>query len=129
VHSWVSARGNRDQAMRYFAEVLKSDISDVQHGSTAEGVHLAAMAGSVDLLQRCFTGLETRGDRLVLGPMWPKAQGQLTCSLWYRGHRLHLVISGREADVTADPTGAPAIEVECRGHVQRLASGQSIHIR
>lgn len=129
VHSWVSARGNRDQAMRYFAEVLKSDVSDVQHGSTAEGVHLAAMAGSVDLLQRCFTGLETRGDRLVLGPMWPEDQGQLTCSLWYRGHRLHLVIGGREADVTADPTGAPAIEVECRGHVQRLASGQSIHIR
>ncbi len=129
VHAWVSARGNRDQAMRYFAEVLKSDVSDVQHGSTAEGVHLAAMAGSVDLLQRCFTGLETRGDRLVLGPMWPEAEGELTCSLWYRGHRLHLVISGREADVAADPTGAPAIEVECRGHVQRLASGQSIHIR
>lgn len=129
VHSWVSARGDRDQAMQYFAQVLKSDVADIQGGTTAEGVHLAAMAGSVDLLQRCFTGLETRGDRLVLGPMWPETEGELTCSLWYRGHRLHVVISGREADVTADPTGAAAIEVECRGHVQRLASGQSIHIR
>ena len=128
VHSWVSARGNRDQAMQFFQQVLDSDIADIQGGSTAEGIHLAAMAGSVDLLQRCFTGLETRRDRLVLGPMWPEDQGSFTCSLWYRGHRLHLEISGRTAEVTADPTGAPAIQVECRGRVQRLASGQSIRV-
>ncbi len=129
VHAWVSARGNREQALQYFQQVLRSDIADVQGGSTAEGVHLAAMAGSIDLLQRCFTGLETRGDRLVLGPMWPENDGPLSCSLWYRGHRLHLVINGRKADVTADPTGAPTIEVECRGRIHRLASGQTIHIK
>lgn len=128
VHSWVSARGNRDQAMRYFQQVLDSDVADIQGGSTAEGIHLAAMAGSIDLLQRCFTGLETRRDRLVLGPMWPEDQGSFTFSLWYRGHRLHLVIRGRTAEVTADPTGAPAIEIECRGRVQHLASGQTIHV-
>ena len=129
VHAWVSARGNREQALQYFHQVLRSDIADVQGGSTAEGVHLAAMAGSIDLLQRCFTGLETRGDRLVLGPMWPESDGPLASSLWYRGHRLHLVINGRRADVTADPTGAPTIEVECRGRIHRLASGQTIHIK
>ncbi|TDO17355.1 trehalose 6-phosphatase [Mycobacterium sp. BK086] len=129
VHSWVTARANRDQAVRYFQQVLSADIADVQGGSTTEGIHLAAMAGSIDLLQRCFTGLETRGERLVLGPMWPETAGPLRCSLWYRGHRLHLVISGREADVIADPTGAPEIEVSCRGRVQRLASGCTIHVR
>ncbi|WP_431235848.1 trehalose-phosphatase [Mycolicibacterium psychrotolerans] len=129
VHAWVSARGNREQALQYFRQVLRSDVADVQGGSTAEGIHLAAMAGSIDLLQRCFTGLETRGDRLVLGPMWPRSAGQLRCSLWYRGHRLHLVISGRTAEVIADPTGAPPIEVECRGRTHSLASGQSIRIK
>lgn len=60
VHSWVLARANRDRAMEFFGDVLKSDIDDIQGGTTSEGVHLAAMAGSVDLVQRCFTGLELR---------------------------------------------------------------------
>lgn len=128
VHSWVLARGDREQAMRYFDRVLDSDVADTQGGSTTEGIHLAAMAGSIDLLQRCFSGLETRGDRLVLGPMWPETAGTLRTSLWYRGHRLHLVINGRTAVVTADPTGAPDIEIECRGRVQLLSSGQRIHV-
>jgi alpha,alpha-trehalase len=128
VHSWVLARGNRDQAMSYFKQVLKSDIADIQGGTTSEGIHLAAMAGSIDLLQRCYSGLEIRGDRLVLGPMWPEAAGVLGFSIWYRGHRLHLRITGRAADVSADPTGAPAIEVECRGRIQRLESGTTIHV-
>jgi len=128
VHSWVSARGNRDRAMHYFDQVLQSDVTDVQGGTTAEGIHLAAMAGSLDLLQRCFTGLEARGNRLILGPMWPEDAGRLKSSLWYRGHRLRLTISGRNAQITADPTGALPIEIECRGHVQTLVSGQTLHI-
>ena len=31
------------------------------------------MVGSVDLTQRCFTGLETRADRIVLSPLWPES--------------------------------------------------------
>ena len=49
--------------MKYFVQVLASDIVDIQGGTTSEGIHVAAMAGSIDLLQRCFTGLETRDDR------------------------------------------------------------------
>ena len=60
VHTWVLARANRDRAMEFFQQALKSDVADIQGGTTSEGIHLAAMAGSVDLMQRCFTGLETR---------------------------------------------------------------------
>src|SRR5271163_4257414 len=77
VHSWVLARANRHMAMEYFEQVLNSDIADIQGGTTSEGIHLAAMAGSVDLLQRCFTGIETRDDRLILGPQWPETLGPI----------------------------------------------------
>jgi alpha,alpha-trehalase len=56
VHSWVLARSHRDQAMDFFFRVLESDVDDVQGGTTAEGIHLAAMTGSLDLLARCFAG-------------------------------------------------------------------------
>jgi len=75
VHAWVLARNHREWALGYFLEALRSDIADIQGGTTAEGVHLAAMAGSVDIPQRCFAGVVTRDGALWLDPYWPPAQG------------------------------------------------------
>jgi alpha,alpha-trehalase len=126
VHSWVLARGDRDRAMKYFEQVLLSDIADIQGGTVAEGIHLAAMAGSVDLLQRCFTGLEFRGNRIVLNPLWPESAGKLAFPLRYRGHRLHLEVTGRRAKISSDSEQTNAIDIECRGQVRRLMPGHTI---
>ena len=103
-----------------------SDVADIQGGTTAEGIHIAAMAGSIDLLQRCFTGLETRGDRLILSPMWPESLGALRMPIYYRGYRLHLTIIGRSAEISVDPADHPPIEIECRGNVQTLTPGTTL---
>ena len=103
-----------------------SDVADIQGGTTAEGIHIAAMAGSIDLLQRCFTGLETRGDRLILNPMWPESLGALRLPIYYRGYRLHLTISGRSAEISVDPTDHRPIEVECRGRVHTVTPGTTL---
>jgi alpha,alpha-trehalase len=126
VHTWVLARGNRDRALDYFRQVLKSDVADIQGGTASEGIHLAAMAGSVDLMQRCFTGLEARSGRLVLSPYWPKSLGILGFPFHYRGHHLHIRVSGRGAEVSADPRPAPPIVIECKGRVVELASGSKV---
>lgn len=126
VHAWVLARGNRREAMHYFGQALAADVADIQHGTTAEGIHLAAMTGSIDLLQRCFTGLEIRRDRIVVGPLWPKSLGMLAFSFRYRGHRLHLSVIGRNASLSAEPGDAPPVEVECRGRTQILIAGKAI---
>ncbi|AFM16301.1 trehalose 6-phosphatase [Mycolicibacterium chubuense NBB4] len=123
VHAWVVARGNRAQAMQYFAQALASDIVDIQQGTTAEGIHLAAMTGSIDLLQRCFTGLEIRRDRIVLGPLWPRSLGRLEFTFRYRGHRLRLGVIGRSATLSAEPGDASPVLVECRGVEQTLIAG------
>ena len=126
MHAWVLARGDRKRAMRYFQQVLASDVADIQGGTTAEGIHIAAMAGSIDLLQRCFTGLETRADRLILNPMLPDSLGALRMPIYYRGYRLHLTVVGRCAEISAEPVDLPPIEVECRGRVQTLRPGTSM---
>ena len=69
--TWVLARANRPASWDVFVEALVTDVADIQGGTTPEGIHLGAMAGTVDVLQRCYTGLELRGDMLWLEPVEP----------------------------------------------------------
>jgi trehalose/maltose hydrolase-like predicted phosphorylase len=89
-HAWVLARSDRPRAMEFFAQALQSDVSDIQQGTTAEGVHLGAMAGTVDLMQRVSTGIEVRGDVLRLNPELPQEVNRLDMRIRYRGHSLDL---------------------------------------
>lgn len=126
VHTWVLARANRDRAMEFFQQALKSDVSDIQGGTTSEGIHLAAMVGSVDLMQRCFTGLETRSNRIILSPHWPETLGVLALPIHYRGLHLHLRVSGKGVIISVDPRDAAGVEVECRGRVVQLMPGTTV---
>ncbi|WP_433716010.1 trehalose-phosphatase [Nocardia sp. CA-084685] len=128
VHTWVLARANRDRALEFFDSVLESDIGDIQGGTTAEGIHLGAIAGSIDLVQRCLTGMETRSGRLIFTPHWPEFLGSLEFPISYRGHRLTIRISGDGVEVRSEPGELAPIEIECRGHVEQLAPGWTFRV-
>jgi trehalose/maltose hydrolase-like predicted phosphorylase len=126
VHAWVLARAHRDQSLEYFRLLLESDVADVQGGTTAEGIHLAAMAGSVDLLQRCFTGLETRGGVLRFNPQWPEKLGTFTCRLRFRQHDIIVRISSDRLRVSAVSGDVPEIQVACLDQWLTLRPGESV---
>ncbi|WP_329239047.1 glycoside hydrolase family 65 protein [Streptomyces canus] len=86
VHGLVLARARRAEAWQYVQETLEADIADIQGGTTGEGIHLGAMAGTLDLVQRGLTGLETREDALWLDPVPLPALSEYGFSLRYRGH-------------------------------------------
>jgi trehalose/maltose hydrolase-like predicted phosphorylase len=125
VHAWVLGRANRDNALEHYTRLLRSDTVDIQGGTTAEGVHLAAMAGSVDVLQRCFTGLETTGDTLRFNPAWPGQLGTLAFAMRYREHPLTVRINSASLRVSAEPGKAPPIRVQCWGQTTMLGPGDS----
>jgi alpha,alpha-trehalase len=93
VNSWVVARSDRARSWQLFRQALESDVADVQGGTTPEGIHLGAMAGTVDLVQRCFTGIETRGDKLHLNPALPEQIEGMSLHIRYRGHSLILELT------------------------------------
>ncbi|MCE5289726.1 MAG: HAD-IA family hydrolase [Nocardiaceae bacterium] len=129
VHTWVLARANRDDAAGFFRQVLFADVADLQGGTTGEGLHLAAIAGSIDLVQRCFTGIEMRGGTLIVGAQWPVPLGVLGFSIQYSGHVLNLRVRDREVEITSQPGDCPPIPVECRGRTTMLHCGGSIRLR
>ena len=62
VHSWVTARSDREKAWMLFEEGLRVDITDAQLGTTAEGIHLGAMAGDCRSYPACtYRTRNTRG--------------------------------------------------------------------
>jgi trehalose 6-phosphate phosphatase len=126
VHAWVLARANREHAMEHFERALSSDVADIQGGTTAEGVHVGSMAGCVDLLQRCFAGLETRQDALWFNPHWPSRFGRLSLAVQYRGQALTVDVTDREVAVSAEPGPGVAIRVGCGDEVRELNPGDTV---
>jgi trehalose/maltose hydrolase-like predicted phosphorylase len=86
VHTWVLARARREEAWQCWQDALTEDVADLQGGTTAEGIHLGAMAGTLDLVQRGLTGMETREDALWLDPAPLPELSQSAFSIRFRGH-------------------------------------------
>lgn len=127
VHAWVLARSDRPRAMRYFAEALQSDVSDIQQGTTAEGVHLGAMAGTVDLVQRVSTGIEVTSDVLRLNPRLPQEMERLDMRIRYRGHSLDLRLTRDALTVRCREPGVGPIRFGFKDEVYEVTGG-STHV-
>ncbi|MBW5480543.1 glycoside hydrolase family 65 protein [Streptomyces bambusae] len=87
VHGWVLARQQGPDAWRYCREALLGDITDVQGGTTGEGIHLGAMAGTLDLVERGIVGLDPGTDGLHIDPVPLSEIPGSELSLSYLGHR------------------------------------------
>ncbi|MFQ5991913.1 MAG: glycoside hydrolase family 65 protein [Nitrospiraceae bacterium] len=129
IHSWVLARSDREQAWKLFTDALMVDVRDIQGGTTAEGIHLGAMAGTVDLLQRGHTGIETRGDTLFFDPRLPVDLGRLTFRIYYRGHSLMVAISQVDVTVTSQKGSAHPIKIQVHRKLRRLKPGETISVK
>lgn len=130
VYAWVQARSDRTASWRLFTKALSADIGDTQHGSTRDGVHLGAMAGTLDLAERCYLGVEIREDALWLNPRLPQEVAKLHTLLTYRGHQIHVTASQQEMVLTASPCNAAPVTVHFAGRPPvQLSGGQKVTIR
>ncbi|MCG9970352.1 glycoside hydrolase family 65 protein [Gramella sp. YB25] len=114
VRSWVEARSDRECAWHCFREAIVSDFEDVQGGTTPEGIHMGSMAGTVDILQRCFTGLEVRDNVLRLNPYFPEEITSLGMEINYRGVWLSLEFSGNQCRIKSRDGAASPVKIKFR---------------
>lgn len=123
VHSWVLARSDRERSWQLFKQALRSDVEDIQGGTTAEGIHLGAMAGTVDLVQRAFSGLEMREETLWLAPCLPKELKAVRLRIHYRGHWINLRIEQHSVTVGFEKGWAEPAKIGIRDKVYAFAPG------
>ena len=82
------------------------------------------MAGTLDLLQRCYAGVHLRDDVLCFNPRPPVQLGELSFSLQFRDTPVQVELTEGHLSICALPEGArAAIKVGLCDDVRELAPG------
>jgi HAD superfamily hydrolase (TIGR01509 family) len=96
-HAMVLANAGRTADSWYFyRQALISDLSDIQGGTTAEGIHLGVMGGCLKGVVTNFAGLNWYSDKLSINPNLPEEWESLKFSALIRGDRYHFETNGEE---------------------------------
>jgi trehalose/maltose hydrolase-like predicted phosphorylase len=126
VHAGVLAGIDSDSSWEHFLVALESDVGDVQGGTTAEGIHMGVMCGTLDLVQRAFAGTEIRDGVLRFAPRLPEQLDGLSFSMQFLGTQLTVTVEGGELTVTAEPEGfSRPIDVCVGDDIRQLGAGES----
>ncbi len=115
VYSWVFSRYDRSRSYEIFKEALMSDFQDIQGGTTKEGIHLGAMAGAVDIVQRCFTGLEVRDNVLHFTPQLPQNLSEIRHTIRYRSHWIEIVLNHKTLAISFEQGWGNPVTIVVKG--------------
>jgi trehalose/maltose hydrolase-like predicted phosphorylase len=127
VHASVLARLETARAWELFRDALAADLDDTQGGTTAEGIHLGAMAGTIDILTRAFAGLTQGDDRLGFTPRLPAGLRHVAFQIHHRGQVIHVSLDHDRLRLEAASNAtAAAIPVEAGGTTRVLDAGDSL---
>ncbi|MFP5311247.1 MAG: HAD-IA family hydrolase [Actinomycetes bacterium] len=126
-HASVLAGLDADRAWDSFREALDADLDDTQHGTTRAGIHLGAMGGTIDVVQRSFAGLRFSGETLVFAPHLPTGLRAVAFEVVYRGHRLRVQLKGGRMSIASAPGDARPLKVRVHGTDVVLPPGQTRH--
>ncbi|MFJ6078328.1 glycosyl hydrolase family 65 protein [Pseudarthrobacter sp. NPDC092419] len=128
-HASVLAGVDPERAWESFREALDADLDDTQHGTTRAGIHLGAMAGTIDVIQRSFAGLRLDGDTLVFEPSMPAGIGAVAFGFRYRNHVLVVRLQGDGMRLASAAGDAGPVAVRVNGTDWLLAPGEDLTFR
>lgn len=126
MHAWVLARFRPADAWAFCEEALTGDVADIQDGTTEEGIHLGAMAGTLDLVQRGMTGLETREDTLWLAPAALPQLSKFDVRIRFRRHwNVELRLRAQRLRIAVPDEDAAPVHVALDGSSFTIPPGAS----
>jgi alpha,alpha-trehalose phosphorylase len=113
--------GHLDLAYDYWGEAALMDLDDLEH-NTADGLHIASLAGSWLVAVAGFGGLRDTADgTLSLRPRLPGALRSLTFNLLWRGTHLNVAVGPAQARYTCN--GSSHLDLLHYGETLRVGPG------
>lgn len=114
-----------ERSWGFFRETLGVDLGDIPDRGTAEGVHLGAMAGSLDVLQRHYLGIQPQQEGLGFRPAVPAELQDTTIGFSYRGARLQVTLTSKDLTLSSHAENEQPVRVlHAEGHFD-LRPGQN----
>jgi alpha,alpha-trehalase len=123
-HAGVLAHIDPEHSWQRFLVALESDIGDVQGGTTKEGIHLGVMAGTLDLIQRAYTGAEIRDGVLYFAPTLTGRLDGLAFPMQVHGTPIRVTLGADELTVVITGGFSRAIKVGIGDDVRELGAGE-----
>jgi trehalose/maltose hydrolase-like predicted phosphorylase len=122
------AQVDSETSWAYFRQTLDADLYAPENQGTQEGIHLGAMSGSLDVLQRHYLGVRPELDGLHIFPTPPAQLPDVSLSLVFRQACLQFRLQEGSLQVTASRGNDRAVPVHhAEGQVQ-LEPGQSLNV-
>ena len=113
--------GDKETGWGLYLDALRSDLVDIQGGTTGEGIHCGVMAGTVVDVVYTYAGLEINGDIPGLHPTLPERWKSLEFGFLFRGLRYQVRISGKKLTISCMGCGKKEIKVDICGTLYSLA--------
>ena len=125
VYAGALAQVAPDMSWDFYQRVLNTDLDQLKGESVAEGIHLGAMGGSIDILQRRYLGVNVCRDALTISPCLPPQLCAVQLALRYRGQLLRIEHADGRLRVRADASNRMPLTLLFRGARLPLAPGQA----
>jgi trehalose/maltose hydrolase-like predicted phosphorylase len=123
-HAGVLAALDPESSWERFLVALRSDVDDVQGGTTKEGIHLGVMAGTLDVVQRYYAGTQIRDGALYFDPRLPAGLGGLSFPMQFRQTPIQVTLGDDQLTLAVRPDGASqSILAGTPGDIRELRPG------
>jgi len=123
-HAGVLAALDPESSWERFLVALRSDVDDIQGGTTQEGIHMGVMAGTLEVVQRYYAGTQIRDGVLYFTPRLPSGLDGLSFPLQFRETPLLVTLGGGQLTLAVHPDGASRpIRAGIPGDVRELCPG------
>ncbi|GAA4283871.1 beta-phosphoglucomutase family hydrolase [Brevibacterium daeguense] len=119
--------GRGRESWQAWQEAAVVDINDTQWGTTREGVHLGAMAGTLDVVVRAFAGVLIRFDRIEFRPHLPKQLGSVSFRVLFQGQIIDVRVYHDEIILMSRSHETSRIKVQVFDEQRFLDGGATLH--
>ncbi|MCP4312476.1 MAG: HAD-IA family hydrolase [Bacteroidetes bacterium] len=121
--------GRKEIGWGLFMDALRSDLVDIQGGTTGEGIHCGVMAGTVCDVIFTFGGVNLKGEHPVIDPALPDHWQGLKFSFSFKGSHYQVAITGDEVKIFAENGGKEKIIVHLCGAETEIPQGEWFSMR
>lgn len=107
-----------------FMDALRSDLVDIQGGTTGEGIHCGVMAGTICDVSFTFGGVDLKGEYPIINPVLPAHWTKLEFAFSFKGSHFRVIINKENIMISASNDGKEKILINLCGDQTLLTQGE-----